>query len=88
MQVGKNTPNAVEVSAMSNVIPFGGITKLDLDPERVIVAATGKLDGVVILGYDKDGEEYFSSSYADGGTVLWLMERLKTKLLKAGSSDE
>lgn len=88
MQVGKNASNTGEVSAMNNVIPFGGITRLNLDPEQVLSFATGRLGGVVILGYDKDGEEYFASSYADGGEVLWLMERLKMKLLKAGSGDE
>ena len=67
---------------MSNVIPFGGVTKLDIDPELVLSAAAEKLEGVVLLGYDKDGEEYFASSYADGGVVLWLMERLKKRLLE------
>lgn len=36
----------------------------------------------MILGYDKDGQEFFSSTYADGGVVLWLMERLKKQLLE------
>jgi hypothetical protein len=37
-----------------------------------------------VLGYDAGGDEYFASSYADGGTVLWLMERLKKRLLQVG----
>lgn len=65
----------------SNVVMWNGITKLDLDPDRVLDAALGKLDTVVILGYDKDGDEYFASSVSDGGTVVWLMERAKMKLL-------
>lgn len=66
---------------MNNVIPFNGITKLDLDPDMVLENNKGKLDGVVILGYDKNGEEHFASTYADGGDVLWLMERMKMRLL-------
>jgi hypothetical protein len=41
----------------------------------------GKLEGFVLVGYDTDGEEFFSSTYADGGTALWLLERCKTMLL-------
>lgn len=64
------------------VVEFPGITTLDLPPERVLQKALDKgLDGVVVMGYDEDGEEYFCSSYADGGEVLWLMERMKLKLL-------
>jgi hypothetical protein len=67
---------------MAKVIPFKGITKLDLDPDTILENNKGKLEGVVIMGWDKDGEEFFASSYADGGTVLWLVERLKKALLE------
>ncbi len=67
---------------MSNVIQFRGITKLDLDPDVVLENNKGKLEGLVIIGYDKEGEEYFASTYADGATVLWLIERCKKMLLE------
>jgi hypothetical protein len=67
---------------MSNVILFNGITKLDLNPDLVLESAKGTLQGFVIVGYDKDGQEYFASTYADGGDVLWLLERMKLKLLE------
>lgn len=66
---------------MGKVIPFTGITKLDLDPDVVLERSMGQLEGFVILAYDKDGQEYFASTYADGGVVLWLLERCKTQLL-------
>lgn len=73
---------------MDNVVKFPGITRLDVDPERVLEAALGQLEGVVVLGLTKDGEEeYFASSYADGGTVMWLLERCKKKLLEAWDSE-
>ncbi len=67
---------------MAKVIPFNGITKLDLDPDTILENNKGKLEGVVIMGWDKNGNEYFASSYADGGTVLWLVERMKKALLE------
>jgi hypothetical protein len=56
-----------------NVIPLNNITRLDLPPDRILDGAKGELDGLIILGYDKNGEEYFASTYADGGEVLWLL---------------
>ncbi len=67
-----------------NVIPFGGITRLDIDSDRVLNGAIGKLDRVVIAGVDKDGNEYFASSMADGADALWYLERCKKALLEIG----
>jgi len=67
---------------MGEVVNLGCVTKLDLPADRILEAAAGKLEGVVIMGYDKDGNEYFASSYADGGDTLWLLERSKLKLLR------
>ena len=66
----------------AKVIPLGCVTRLDLPAERVLaMAAEADMQGVVIIGYTSDGEEYFASTYADGGTVMWLLERCKMKLL-------
>jgi hypothetical protein len=67
---------------MSKIIPFTGITTLDMPADQVLESAVGELEGVVIMGWAKDGKEYFASSYADGGTVLWLAERMKKMLLE------
>ncbi len=73
---------------MSKVVPFTGITKLDLQPDRVLEAARGEeFEGIVIMGYKADGSEYFASTYADGGDVLWLIERCKLKLLEVADDD-
>ena len=66
---------------MTNVIQFNGITRLNLDPDIVLENSKGKLTGFVIAGYDTDGNEYFASTYADGGDALWLLERMKLGLL-------
>jgi hypothetical protein len=67
---------------MSNVVRLNNITKLNLDADVVLEAAIGKLTGVVIMGYDHKGERYFASSYADGGEVLWLAEKMKRDLME------
>ncbi len=66
---------------MSNVIPLNNITLLDLPPDRILEKAIGEMDSVVILGYDKEGKEYFASSIKGGSDVLWLIERCKIILL-------
>lgn len=67
---------------LTKVVPFTGITKLDLAPDRVIDGlADIEFEGLVVLGYRADGTEYFASTYADGGDVVWLLERCKLRLL-------
>jgi hypothetical protein len=66
---------------------FNGITKLDLDPDMVLENTKGKLEGVILIGYDKEGKEYFASTYADGGDVLWLLERMKLCLLNVEAEE-
>jgi len=65
-----------------NVVVLDCITRLNIPPDRVLEMAINKLEGVVLIGYDKEGREYFASSYADGGDTLWLLERCKMNLLK------
>ena len=71
---------------MGHVVDLPVITRLDSDPDRVLTKALGHCESVVILGYDKQGDEYFASSLADGGEVLWLLERLKKQLLEVGGN--
>lgn len=63
-----------------HVLPV--VTTHDIPADRILRAALkAGMSKVVILGYDADDEEYFASSVSDGGTVLWLMERCKKKLI-------
>ena len=68
---------------MTNVVQLPVITTLNLDPDRTLVNLQGKLSGFVLTGYDLEGNEFFSSTYADGGNALWLLERGKQALLNA-----
>ena len=73
---------------MGVVVDLPVITCLDLDPDRVIDRAKGKLARVMVIGVDKDGEEYFASSCADGGVCVWDLERAKLKLLRRVDGDD
>ena len=65
----------------ADIFEFNGVTRLDLDPDRLLQAAVGRLESVVIVGYDKDGREFFASSVADGAESLWMLQRGAHKLL-------
>lgn len=67
----------------NKIIPLGNITRLNLPADRVLESAIGKMEGVVLLGFDKEGKLYCASSYADGGEVMWLLEMGKLQLLEA-----
>lgn len=72
---------------MGEVVDFDGITTLSLDPDRLLQKAIGQLERVIIIGIDKEGAEYFASSEADGGCVVWDLERAKLKLLRLADDD-
>lgn len=72
---------------MTNVVELPIVTRLDLDPQRVLAGALEDgMTEVVIIGYDKDGDEVFRSSLADGADALWHLERAKLKLLRVGEA--
>jgi hypothetical protein len=67
---------------MGEVVELGNLTTLPIPTEKIISkAATCKFDRIIIIGLTADGEEYFASSEADGGCILWDMERAKFKLM-------
>jgi hypothetical protein len=67
----------------AEVLPFTGITTLDIDPAKILEAAKAAgLTEVVICGVDADGEEYFASSVADAGTAGWHLDRAKWNLMR------
>ena len=67
---------------MADIIPLPVITTLDIPPERILAGAQkADLTAVVVIGINEDGE-YFASSIADGADVVWMLERVKLKLLR------
>ena len=66
---------------MTNVETLPCITRYNLNPNLVLEAAVDKLDEVVVVGVDKNGDYYYSSSVASGPECLWLLEKMKQELL-------
>ena len=67
----------------AEVLPFTGVTTLDIDPVQILDAAKAAgLTEVVICGVDADGNEYFASSVADAGSASWHLARAKWNLMR------
>lgn len=67
---------------MGELVELPVISSLDRDVARVINdEAASNLEHAIVIGWDKDGDFYFSSTYAGGPEVLWLLEICKAKLL-------
>ncbi len=75
-----DTPNDAPTTP-ENVIDFPGVTLLDIPPDKMLTAALGRLETVLIIGYTIEGAEYFASSVAAGPEILWQLERARLKLL-------
>lgn len=68
---------------MGDVVQGRFITTQNTSPDRALEgAAEYGLDRVVIVGFDKDGGFFFSSSQADSAEVLYFLERAKHELFK------
>lgn len=66
---------------MGEVVYLDVVTKLDLPSDRVRENIPKDMDSLVVIGFDSEGEFYFASNKADGGDVLWLLEKAKKCLL-------
>lgn len=65
------------------VTDIGAITRIDKPSAQVLDGAKGIVTGgVVVLGFDSNGDVYSASSIADGGEIMWLLEVLKKRLLE------
>jgi len=66
---------------MTNVIPLGDYTKLDIDPDNVLEQAKHQLSTVIVIGHNKDNDtSYIAASTADKKRLLWMIEQFKFKL--------
>jgi hypothetical protein len=71
-----------------NIVIFPGITPLSFEPSVILNGAIKEnLESVVVLGWDKDGGFFFSSSVSGGPEILWLLELAKSKLMNIGNGE-
>jgi cytochrome c2 len=66
---------------VDTIIPFSGMTTLDIDPDKVLEAAKGLTERVIVIGKCEDGDYYFASSSGSNADNLWDTEQFKQFLL-------
>jgi len=75
--------HSLKMKNHENVEWLNIVTTQNLDPQTVILRALNeRMTEVVIVGFDRDGGEYFASSVADGAAALWHLTRAQKKLLE------
>lgn len=50
-------------------------------PDAILAAASGRLRDVVVLGIDRDGQDWIRSSTGDVGAILYLLELAKVRTM-------
>lgn len=69
---------------LAPVVILPVVTSLNTDAQRVAQEALdAQLETIIIVGRTFDGEFYFASNKADGGSCVWELETAKLKLLGA-----
>ena len=64
------------------ILPLHAARANDLPPRTVLQAAqVADLQSVILLGYDKNGEEYIATSHADRHQTLCLLNRAREMLI-------
>lgn len=86
------------VEEVDNVVPLGVVPKstytneppnqprgeTDSAPgDAVLLSGLGKLSVAVVIGYDLDGNEHAEFSFTGGPQAIWLLERIKLRILTA-----
>lgn len=66
---------------MAEIVQFDGNTNHNISAETVVQSASETdLEHAVVIGWEKSGEFYLSSSYGDMAHTLWLLEQAKRAL--------
>ena len=66
-----------------NVVSLDVVTTVDIPLDKVLEGAKENVkSGLVILGWDEDGDMYFAVSDGAKSDVLWLLENAKQVLLE------
>lgn len=67
---------------MSNVVSWGGITKLPIPPDQILEKAKGQYERVVVVGVDEEGDLHIASSEADLVIVNFDIDRAKSWIMR------
>lgn len=67
---------------MSNVVHWGGVTKLPIPPDDILDKSKGRYERVVVVGVDEEGELHLASSDADLVIVNFDIDRAKAWIMR------
>lgn len=67
---------------MTEVVEFTGAFHGRVEPDVVLEAAKGKLEDVIVIGWDKDGTFYMASSTGELRDMLFLSRLLDRELME------
>lgn len=65
---------------MGDVVKLNCLTTLPIEPDEVLEGAKGKLETVLLLGWDQNGELYAAASSGDLREALLLATKFVHKL--------
>lgn len=65
-----------------NIVVLDCDTRHQIPADRVLEGAVGELEIVVLCGWDWDGKLYFASSTPNDEKILWLLEKMKQRVLE------
>lgn len=72
---------------MNEVVKFTGDFHGRVEPDTVLEAAKGRLDDVVVIGWDKEGTFYVASSTGEMRDLLFLSRLLDRELMEELDAD-
>jgi len=83
--IGRDKVSCVSVSSKN---PTNDLEVVKMFHSVLMGAINAEMDAVVVVGYTKEGTEYFASSTGNHETTNWLMDVAKMRLMKDYVSDE
>ncbi len=64
------------------VVPFTGLTKLDIPVDKILEGAKeANLKTVIVIGEDQNGESFLASSSGDLALMYWMLANTQKYLL-------
>ena len=70
------------------VVSFDGLTKAFIPADNILENNKGKMDGVVLIGYNEEGDFVFGSSWAELDRVLLLLKLAECHVMEWVREDE
>lgn len=81
--------HSIRYKDRENVVNLYEYTNDEVPPNDVLMGViNAQMDVVVVIGYTKEGGEYFASSTGNHETTNWLLDVAKMRLMKTYDAPE